>query len=125
LRRRKVLGLWQRHVAKLLRVDTITILNWEKGKTAPKIRHLSRIISFLGYDPYPPPAPRTFGDELFSARRKLGVSRKKLARQIGVDDSTVRRWEEARSLPRGAQISALCRFMGKALLVARPATNAR
>jgi DNA-binding transcriptional regulator YiaG len=116
LRRRKVLGLRQKEVAKLLGVDTFTVLNWERGKTAPKIRHLPQIVSFLGYDPAPPPAARTFGDELFAARRKLGVSRKKLARLMGVDDSTVRRWEEAKSMPRGPQLSALCRFMKKAAL---------
>ena len=125
LRRRKILGLWQRDVAKLLGVDTFTILNWEKGKTTPKIRHLPRIIAFLDYDPYPPAAPRTFGDEVFTARRKLGVSRKRLARQIGVDDSTIRRWEEGKSIPRGVQLSQLCRFLEKATPVAEAATSAR
>jgi hypothetical protein len=49
------LGLRQKDVGKLLRVDDFTALNWEKGKTTPETRCLPRIVLFLGYDPFPVP----------------------------------------------------------------------
>ena len=52
LRHRMEVGLRQRDVGKLLKVDAFTILNWEKVKTVPATRYLPRIVAFLGYDPF-------------------------------------------------------------------------
>jgi transcriptional regulator with XRE-family HTH domain len=41
------LGLTQREVARRLRVDPWTLLNWECGKRRPARRHVDRIADFL------------------------------------------------------------------------------
>jgi DNA-binding XRE family transcriptional regulator len=47
------LGLLQHEVAAQLGVDKFTVLNWERGKTAPDVRYYPAIITFLGYNPLP------------------------------------------------------------------------
>jgi transcriptional regulator with XRE-family HTH domain len=42
-------GLFQRDLAKMVGVDAMTIVNWEKGKTIPlptKLKNLIEIMSF-------------------------------------------------------------------------------
>jgi DNA-binding XRE family transcriptional regulator len=41
-------GLFQRDLAKLIGVDEMTIVNWEKGKTKPDRKNLERIKKILG-----------------------------------------------------------------------------
>ncbi len=56
LRKRRLdLGLSQKDVALRLEVDQGKIWRWENNKTSPAMRDLSRIIAFLGYNPYPEP----------------------------------------------------------------------
>lgn len=49
------------------------------------------IIKFLGYDPFP--EPQTLGERLAAKRRMLGLSRKELAKRLGVDEETLARLE--------------------------------
>jgi len=112
LRRRMELGLQQKDVGPFLSVDDSTVLNWEKGKTVPATRYLPRIVSFLGYDPFP--APRTLGERVVAARRKIGIPRKQLARRLGVDEGALKRWEEERAKPQGRCLAKLARFLADA-----------
>lgn len=50
-KRRLDLELLQREVADRLGCDVMTIVNWEKNHTSPRITHLERVVEFLGYDP--------------------------------------------------------------------------
>jgi transcriptional regulator with XRE-family HTH domain len=84
-------GLFQRQVAEMLGVDTTSVYLWETGRAEPAIRQMPGIIRFLGYDPVE--APETFAERLKAARRLLGISQRKLAARLGVDPSTVWRWE--------------------------------
>ncbi len=83
----------------LICVDKTTIMNWEKGHRIPAIRHIPAIIRFLGYVPF------SVGDSLperLKAYRKIrGLSRKKLARILGVDEGTLCRWETEQRQPQG------------------------
>lgn len=56
-RRRMDLGMSKAELARGLGVDPWTVLNWEKSRTQPAAKHLSRIWEFLeqGNDP---PVPR-------------------------------------------------------------------
>lgn len=91
------LGLLQRQVAAEIGVSSATLLLWEKGRARPEIRHWPRIIRFLGYDPQPRPA--SVPEVLQAVRRLRGWSQKQLARALGVDPSTVRRWELGKGQP--------------------------
>lgn len=50
-RRRLELHLLQRDVAGLIGVHPESVKNWERGVLKPMIRHLPKIIEFLGYTP--------------------------------------------------------------------------
>jgi transcriptional regulator with XRE-family HTH domain len=50
-KRRLDLGLLQLEVATMIEVTESTIWNWEHG-TEPELRHMPKIIEFLGYVPF-------------------------------------------------------------------------
>ncbi len=58
---------------------------------------LPRLIAFLGYCPYDPDA--SLKKRLTAAREALGLSRRDVACLLGVDDSTVSRWESGERRP--------------------------
>ena len=100
-KRRYELGLFQKDVAEQLGVTADTVLNWEASTCSPSVRYIPRIIRFLGIDPFPP--PRTLGERIVAKRRPLGLSRKRLAKRIGVDEGALARWERDAALPTGGQ----------------------
>lgn len=89
--------LLQQDVAKLLGVDETSVWQWERNRTDPQIYCIPAIYDFLGYAPWEP--PDRFAAWLRQARRGLGLSRRKLATRIGVDPTTVDRWERAYGEP--------------------------
>lgn len=91
-RRRLELSLFQRDVAKLLVVDTSTVTNWEKNRTTPTLRCMPKIIEFLGYDPSGNDGC-TLGRRLLRYRKCRGMTQKELARQVGIDPTTLSRLE--------------------------------
>lgn len=110
-KRRLELELYQKDVAAIVGVDTATMFNWEAGAASPSLRTMPRIIRFLGFDPRPP--GRTVGEMLRRYRESLGMSRIKAAWAMGVDPTTVSKWErqgdgrhDHRSIP------VIARFLG-------------
>jgi len=89
--RRVELGLLQREVADRLGVSEASVWQWERNRTEPQVRYLPAIHNFLGYAPWQP--PDGFAAWLRQVRRAMGLSRRKLAARIGVDPTTVDRWE--------------------------------
>jgi len=108
-KRRHELGLLQKEAARQMGVGEFTLLTWEKGQALPSTRMLPRIISFLGYDPYP--KPTTLGEQIAAKRRLLGLSRKRMAKQLGIDQATLTRWESSYSTPDGLGLRNLARFL--------------
>jgi transcriptional regulator with XRE-family HTH domain len=99
LRKKRLdLGLLQKDVAKILGVSQGTIYNWENNRTSPSLRAIPKIIEFLGYIPYDI-QEKTPGEELRLLRRTLGLSQEKLATKLGVDPSTLWRWEKGKRTP--------------------------
>jgi transcriptional regulator with XRE-family HTH domain len=98
-KRRLILKLYQRDLAKYLDVTPDTILNWEKDRSAPPIGAMPRIVEFLGYDPFPLPAPTTLTERMRAARRIKGWSMRKAAQVCGVDGSTWLGWERMGTVP--------------------------
>ncbi len=100
LRQRRLdLGLLQKDVAAIVGADAKTVTNWERHRTAPDLRHLPALLTFLGSDPRP--EGRTFGERLHRARTAQGMSHRELAQRLGVDESTVWKWEDGRHAPSG------------------------
>ena len=95
--RRLNLSLLHKEAARQLGVAATTVYNWERGRAMPEVRFTPRIIRFPGYDPHP--APRSLPERLAACRRKLGFSRRRFAKHLGVDESTLVRWERCIGRP--------------------------
>jgi transcriptional regulator with XRE-family HTH domain len=93
-KRRLDLGLLQREVAEQVGASKATLLNWERGRSEPELRFMLAIIRFLGYDPTAPDPTLSIGERLRATRRARGLSRKKVALLLGIDESTLWKWEE-------------------------------
>jgi transcriptional regulator with XRE-family HTH domain len=92
--RRLKLQLTLKEAAKLLGTDECSIMNWEKGRTVPKVYRLPAIIRFLGYNPLP--EPQTISQRLVAKRLERGWSRKVAACHLGIDVSTLKDWEHGK-----------------------------
>ncbi|MDR3500696.1 MAG: helix-turn-helix transcriptional regulator [Parvibaculum sp.] len=104
-KRRKTLGLLQKEAANLIGVGAFTYLNWEKNKTEPEVRYIPAIIRFLSYDPFP--EPQTLGEQIVRAREGQGISRKRLASRLAVDEGVLAKWERDVTRPKGNQLQKI------------------
>ena len=107
--RRLDLGLFQSDVAEQIGVDTTTICNWESNASIPAIRYIPAILSFLGYDPFPP--AQTFAERITTARKVLGLSQRKLALSLGVDSGTLQSWEAVQHKPTARNVELIERLL--------------
>jgi transcriptional regulator with XRE-family HTH domain len=82
---------------------------WESNASLPAIRYVPAILSFLGYDPFPP--AQTLGDRLISARKLLGLSQRKLALSLRVDPGTLQSWEAEQHKPTGRSVERVEGFL--------------
>jgi len=98
-KRRLELGLLQRDVAERIGVTKCTIQYWENNRVAPAVRFIPRISEFLGYDPGADAHSSSLAEQLKNQRRKLGLSQKKLASLLGIDQSSVAGWETEKHKP--------------------------
>jgi len=107
LRKRRLdLGLLQRDAARQLSINEMTLCNWETKRTSPQLRFIARIVAYLGYSPYQPQSD-SLGKRILAHRRFLGLSQKELAWQLGLDPSTLGRWESGKGKPSEVQQHAL------------------
>jgi transcriptional regulator with XRE-family HTH domain len=91
---RKERGLLQREVAKALRVDSMSLVNWEKNRTEIGARFVPTIVQWLGYDPLP--RPSSFGEWIVVERIRRGLARRTLAAALGWDEATLGEYEAGR-----------------------------
>lgn len=82
----------------MLKVSPETVLHWEKDTRVPPDTYWPTILSYLGYDPYALTETATLADKLKAWRRVRGLSIKKAARSLGVDEGTWAGWEKGQSL---------------------------
>ena len=83
--------MFQKDVAKELGVNQWTLIGWEKDQKVPYARYFPAIVSFIGYDPLPPPT--TTGQKLRRDRWLLGLTSQAMAKRLGIDQSTLLRRE--------------------------------
>jgi transcriptional regulator with XRE-family HTH domain len=99
LRRRRLdLGLLQQGVAQIIGTTKDTVYNWEGNRTNPSLKFIPKVRAFLGYIPFDS-QPKTLGEKILVYRLLLGISRKKLAHTLGVDPTTLAKWEQGKSTP--------------------------
>jgi DNA-binding XRE family transcriptional regulator len=118
-RRRLTLQLLQRQVAEQLGVTKATVHNWETNRSNPNFREMPAIIRFLGYNPTP--ASTEWAVRLVQARTNLGLSQKESAHRIGVDPSTLARWERGDREPKGTLAIQMSTFLTTAEAMLPPA----
>ena len=99
LRKKRLdLNLFQKDVAKIIRVDKTTIYNWENNRSSPEIKFIPRIIEFLGYAPYDN-NPKTLGERIKLLRQSLGITGRELAKELGIHPDTIYGWEKGEHKP--------------------------
>ncbi len=99
-KRRMDLELLQREAAAEIGVHIQTLARWERRRSRPTIGQWPGIIRFLGYDPVE--EPETFAELLQAARRRLGYSHRRLGQALGLDPSTIYKWERGK-VPRNVR----------------------
>jgi transcriptional regulator with XRE-family HTH domain len=108
-RRRLDLRLRQCDVAAELAVTAQTVSHWESGKHPPPVRLIPGIQTFLGFCPFDPAG--TFGLRLRAAREAQGLSRRRAAALVGVDEATVARAERGVPGMANRSLSAVARLL--------------
>lgn len=79
-------------MAALLGVNAATLRYWERGRTTePGVTHVPKILAFLGYDPRP--EPQDLPGRCRWRREAMGLTQKDLALQLGLDPSSICRFE--------------------------------
>jgi transcriptional regulator with XRE-family HTH domain len=104
-----LLKLLQRDVAEQLGVDKTSVHNWEANNTKPDVQYMPAIIRFLGYNPLP--RGDGWAERLVNGRTAIGLSQKDAARELGVDPSTLARWERGEREPTGQFATRASRFL--------------
>jgi transcriptional regulator with XRE-family HTH domain len=101
-------GLTASDLARRLHVSPSCVSRWEAGERLPGARARSGIARVLGIDlgtvdalfgGRRAPSEVVLAAGLPVARRRAGLSQEAVARGLGVDDSSVRRWEREGRLP--------------------------
>jgi transcriptional regulator with XRE-family HTH domain len=110
-RRRLMLKLIQTQVAAQIGVEKTSIHNWETNVCKPELKYMPAIIRFLGYNPVPP--GNGWGERLVQCRTALGLSQKQSAARLGVDPSTMARWERGERQPAGKFVEYVSRFLAE------------
>jgi len=96
--RRLDLKLTKRQLSLRLHVNDTTIYLWERNKVQPSLAQIPKIMDFLGRDPFKKETAN-WGDKIREYRRVHGLSQKKFAGKLGVDPSTLARWESGEHKP--------------------------
>lgn len=79
--------------------DAMSIVNWELGHSTARINRMADVIRFLGYNSLS--TNGTIAERLVSHRKSHGLTQKELARELGIDPSTLARWERGERKPTG------------------------
>jgi transcriptional regulator with XRE-family HTH domain len=98
-RKRLSLGLKQEELAEKLEVCEATVHNWETNLRNPTLKYLPAIYEFLGTSPRPQSG--SIGEQLRQYRRMHGILQEEMAKRLGIDPSTLARWERGERQPAG------------------------
>jgi DNA-binding XRE family transcriptional regulator len=85
----------------------MSILDWENDRTTPTVSLWARVQAWLGYCPYL--EPKTVGEQIAARRHALGIDQRSAAKIIGVDYTTLMRYERDEK-PRGDRLLRIAQF---------------
>ncbi len=88
------------------------VFNWEANTPQPDFRYMPAVIKFLGYNPLP--EATTPAEELVRHRTVLGLFQNEAAKRIGVDQSTLAKWERGEREVTGRFLGRVMRFLEQA-----------
>jgi DNA-binding transcriptional regulator YiaG len=91
--RRIELQLTIQQLARLLKVTEEAVVYWEYNRGKPKVYNYPKLIEALGILPFEIDTS-TLGGKIIAYRYSKGLSRKKFSQLLGVDESTLRNWED-------------------------------
>ena len=122
-RRRFMLGMSYRTLARAINVSRTTVYSWEKGKAMPSIRMLPRLAEALHVKgtellyPSDSSAPiAKLNERVVQEIRRLRLSREitqeEFAKKVGVTWSTVARWETGEVAPAIKYLSKFAEILG-------------
>lgn len=97
-KKRLDLKMTQKEVAARLQTTVCTYRDWERKMRNPSFQYVPRIVDFLGYIPFDMEF-ENLGQKILAYRQLLGFRQKDLAKLLGVDPSTIKRWENNQSCP--------------------------
>jgi len=86
--RRLDLKLTKRALSLKFNVSDVTIYLWEKNRVKPSLTQIPKIIEFLGRDPFERET-ENLGEKMREYRRIHGLTQKRLAEQLGVEQTTL------------------------------------
>jgi transcriptional regulator with XRE-family HTH domain len=101
--RRLDLKLLQKDVGQRIGGSVSDVWNWENNRVTPAVKFIPAIIAFLGYDPIPQPAG--LHERLVWFRRCQGWTQEAFAKVLGVDQTTLAKWERGERVPKGVYMS--------------------
>lgn len=84
-------GLRQKDLALATNAGLWTVITWERHNAEPSVKFIPALIKWLGYDPFP--VGETFGEKVKWKRKKVGLTRKAMAKQLRLNYSSVEQWE--------------------------------
>jgi transcriptional regulator with XRE-family HTH domain len=93
-------------ISKGIGVEETKISNWENNRSKSKIYLLLKIIEFWGYIPFEL-LKETIGNKIIAFRKEHGLSQRKLAKLLSVDQTTIRNWERNKHRPMPCKLSSL------------------
>jgi DNA-binding transcriptional regulator YiaG len=97
-KKRMDLGISQGAVARQLGVSEDCVCYWEQNRNQPRLYQYPAIIKFLGYYPFDHET-ETFGGKIKRYKHEHGLSNEKLAKLLGVDETTIANWERNKRKP--------------------------
>lgn len=108
--RRLQLDLLQKDVANIIGVTEDTITNWENNHSKPDIFYFPRIINFLGYMPFKIDTS-TLAGKMKEYRYLNGLSQETLAKELGINESSVFYYEKGKHSPNAKTSKKLERIL--------------
>jgi len=109
-KRRYELKMLQADLAKLIGVCEDTITGWENGRSFPQIQFYPKLIQFFKYNPFPID-DTTFGGRITKFRIERGIGQRQFAKQLEINETTLRAWEQNENLPSPNKLKTLNKLL--------------